>query len=305
MFRRTTLAILAAVVTCNPHLRSEQTAEQRNIPLEADTKDGTKVKIVLLAGSPSNKPGQHEYFAGCALMMEWLKAVPGVWPVLVADGWPRNEAILDGAKCVVSYMDGGAKMAFLDPARWARMKKLAAAGTGLVVLHQGVDCPDENAAEFRQWFGAVFQKDIGCRGHWDVKFDAIPDHPVNTGISPFDLTKDGWLYNLHFAPAGVTPLLAAMMPDKSRTTGDAKSHTGRAETVAWSYERPGGGRSFGFTGCDLHKNWDVDAQRKLVLHGILWAAGMSVPAGGVKSACTADDLMRNLDRKIFQQQQAR
>lgn len=298
MFSRTTLAALS-ILASTSLLRAELTTEQLKIPLEADSPDKSKAKIILLAGSTSNKPGQHEYFAGCAMMMDWLRTVPGVWPVLVTDGWPKNEAIFDGAKCVVSYMDGNSKMAFLEPARWERMKKLAAAGTGLVVLHQGVDCPDDHAAEFQQWFGAVFQKDIGCRGHWDVKFESIPAHAINTGIAPFELPKDGWLYNLHFAPSGVTPLLAATLPDTSRSTADAKAHMGRAETVAWAFERPGGGRSFGFTGCDLHKNWDVDAQRKLVVNGILWSAGLPIPEGGPKTTCTADDLAKNLDRKVF------
>lgn len=299
MFSHPSLCAIALAVLSASSLRAELTAEQQKIALEADTADKSLAKIVLLAGSPSNKPGQHEYFAGCAMMMDWLRTVPGVWPVLVADGWPKNEAILDGAKCVVSYMDGGDKMAFLEPARWERMKKLAAAGTGLVVLHQGVDCPADRAAEFQGWFGAVFGKDIGCRGHWDVKFDTVPAHAVNTGLAPFELIKDGWLYNLHFAASGVTPLLAAAMPEKSRSTADAKSHAGRAETVAWAFYRPGGGRSFGFTGCDLHKNWDVDAQRKLVVNGILWSAGLPIPEGGPKTTCTADDLAKNLDRKIF------
>lgn len=299
MFCRPFAALVMSAVLSSPVLRAELTAEQLKLPLEQEPSDKSLAKIVLLAGSPSNKPGQHEYFAGCALMAQWLRTVPGVWPVLVADGWPKNESVLDGAKCVVSYMDGGPKMAFLDAARWQKMKALAAAGAGLVVLHQGADCPEEKAAEFQQWFGAVFGKDIGCRGHWDVKFDTVPQHAVNAGIQPFELIKDGWLYNLHFAAAGVTPLLSAMMPDKSRTTDDAKAHIGRAETVAWAFERPGGGRSFGFTGCDLHKNWEVEAQRKLVINGILWTAGVAIPEGGPKTACTADDLAKNLDRKIF------
>lgn len=299
MFSRSLVVALSCLAVSSSVVRAELTAEQMKLPLEQDAPDKSMAKIILLAGSPSNKPGQHEYFAGCALMAEWLRTVPGVWPVLVADGWPKNEAIFDGAKCVVSYMDGGPKMAFLDAARWERMKKLAASGVGLVVLHQGVDCPEDKAAEFQQWFGAAFTKDIGCRGHWDLKFDSVPSHAINSGIKPFELTKDGWLYNLHFAPSGVTHLLAAAMPDKSRTSVDAKAHMGRAETVAWAFERPSGGRSFGFTGCDLHKNWDVDEQRKLVVNGILWSAGLSVPEGGPKTTCTADDLAKNLDRKVF------
>lgn len=278
---------------------AEFTAEQQQVPLEQAPADAKAAKIVLIAGVPSNKAGQHEYFAGCALLMDWLKKVPGVAPVMVAEGWPKNEAVLDGARCVLLYMDGGDKLSFLDASRWARMQAIAKSDTGLVILHQGIDCPADRAADFKAWFGAAFQGDIGCRGHWDVDFTSIPAHPINNGIKPFPLLKDGWLYNLHFAEKGVTPLLQCAMPDSSRKNDDAKAHLGRAETVAWSYERAEGGRSFGFTGCDLHANWADANQRRLLLNAILWTAKLDVPAGGVSSDITPEQLARNWDRKIF------
>ncbi|MDZ4286569.1 MAG: ThuA domain-containing protein [Prosthecobacter sp.] len=281
------------------NLRSELTAEQQRVPLEVMPKDAALAKVVLIAGSLSNKPGQHEYFAGCALLMDWLKAIPGVAPVMVADGWPKNDAVLTDARCVLLFLDGGAKLSFLEPAGWARMQALADAGTGFVILHQGIDCPPEKAADFKHWFGAAFQGDIGCRGHWDVKFETIPDHLVTRGLTPFALVKDGWLYNLHFADQGVTPVLTCAMPDSSRKTDDAKAHAGRAETVAWTYERPNGGRSFGFTGCDLHANWAEANQRKLVLNGILWSAKLDVPKNGWDSTVTPEAMRQNWDRKVF------
>jgi hypothetical protein len=207
--------------------------------------------------------------------------------------------VLDGAKAVLLFLDGGTKLPFLEPTRWAKMQSLADAGTGFIVLHQGIDCPADKASTFKDWFGAVFQSDIGCRGHWDVKFDAIPTHAINHGMKPFSLPGDGWLYNLHFADKGVTHLLAGPMPDSSRKTEHAKAHAGRAETVAWSYERPNGGRSFGFTGCDLHSNWGDANQRILVLNGILWSAKLDVPASGLDSEVTPEALKANWDRKVF------
>lgn len=287
------LALLAVV-----SLHAELTTEQQQVPLEVMPGDASAAKIVLLAGSPSNKPGQHEYFAGCALLREWLAAVPGVAPVMVADGWPKNEAVLEGARCVVFFMDGGAKLPFLTPERRAKVQALADAGTGFIVLHQAVDCPADIAPSFKEWFGAVFQSDIGCRGHWDVKFDAVGTHAVTSGIQPFELLKDGWLYNLHFAEKGVTPLLAAQMPDTSRKTEHAKSHAGRAETVAWAFERPNGGRSVGFTGCDLHASWAVPEQRRMLVNALLWCSKLPVPATGAATDSPVE-LAKNLDRKIF------
>jgi hypothetical protein len=92
-------------------------------------------------------------------------------------------------------------------------------------------------------------------------------------------------------------LIAGPVPDKNRTTPDAKSHSGRDEVMAWAYERAGGGRSFAFTGCDLHRNWGVESQRRFVINGILWAAGLEVPAHGAKVPLDPADLTKWWDDK--------
>lgn len=286
------LVFLALVSLCHADL----TEEQRQVPLEVDAPDAALAKIVLLAGSVSNKPGQHEYFAGCALMMEWLKQTPGVWPVLAAEGWPRNEAVLENAKAIVVYADGGSKLPFLEASRWEKMRNAIGSGAGLVMLHQAVDVPEDRAAEIQEWLGAVWKKDIGSRGHWDMEFASFVSHPVTRGLTPFAAPLDGWLFNLHFAP-GARPVLAGKVPDSARSTSDAKSHSGRDEVVAWTYERPSGGRSFGFTGCDLHRNWQVESQRRFVINGILWSAGLEIPATGAAVDLRAGVLAENLDAK--------
>ncbi len=272
------------------------TDEQRKMPLEADSPDPNLAKVVLLAGSVSNKAGQHEYFAGCALMMDWLKQTKGVWPVLAAEGWPKDERIFEGAKAVVVYADGGTKLPFLEPARWAKIKGLVDGGAGFVMLHQAVDVPEDRADEIQSWLGAVWKKDIGCRGHWDMEFSSFPEHAATRGVAAFAAPLDGWLFNLHFAP-GTMPLVSGKVPEKVRTTADAKAHPDRAEVVAWAYERANGGRSFAFTGCDLHRNWSIEAQRKLVTNGILWAAKLDVPKDGAPVPMTPQQLAANLDAK--------
>ena len=288
-----TLPVLLALVSSAAAL----TPEQQQVPLEAASPDPKLAKIVLLAGSVSNKAGQHEYFAGCTLMMHWLKAETGVWPVLAAEGWPQDERIFEGAKAVVVYADGGPKLPFLAPERWQKIAKLVQGGAGLVMLHQAVDVPAENADAIKAWLGGAFQSDIGSRGHWDMEFSKFPTHPVTRGVAPFAAPLDGWLFNLHFAEKGVTPLAAGAVPDKGRTSADAKAHAGRDEVIGWAYERPGGGRSFAFTGCDLHRNWGVESQRRFVVNGILWAAGLEVPATGAKVPLDPADLTKWFDEK--------
>lgn len=271
--------------------------DQSKAPLEVDSPDASRTKILVLAGGPSSKAMAHEYFAGSVLLTRWLNEQTGVWAVMARD-WPKNPDVLKNVKCVVYYGDGGGKQPFVDPARWAKLTELMNAGAGFVLLHQAMDFPTgADAEKLKQWHGAVFHGDIGCRGHWDMEFPTIPAHAVTRGVKPFAAPGDGWLYNLHFADKGVTPVLTGLVPENSRKTADAKSHVGRAETIAWVYERPGKGRGFGFTGADLHKSWGYESQRTLVVNGILWSAGLEVPKEGAKTTFAESDLNQNLDDK--------
>jgi hypothetical protein len=65
----------------------------------------------------------------------------------------------------------------------------------------------------------------------------------------------------------------------------------------WVFERPDGGRGFGFTGGHFHKNWGHDDFRKVVLNAIVWMAKVDVPPDGVQSSVTPEDLKKNLDPK--------
>src|SRR5205809_6087529 len=115
--------------------------DRGDVPIEVEPTDASLSKIVILAGSFSKGGGEHEYFAGSALLMKLLRQTRGVFPVFAEEGWPKNERIFDGAKGVVFYMDGGGKQPFLTPERMERIEKLAARGVGIVHLHQVIDYP--------------------------------------------------------------------------------------------------------------------------------------------------------------------
>jgi hypothetical protein len=72
---------------------------------------------------------------------------------------------------------------------------------------------------------------------------------------------------------------------------------GELQTMAWAYERPDGGRGFGFTGAHYHKNYGNDNFRKIVLNGLLWIAKVEVPPNGVESTDSEEDLKANMDAK--------
>jgi hypothetical protein len=289
--------LVAIALLILPFARCADLYDQSKVPLEVDAPKPGLAKVILLAGPPSSKTMAHEYFAGCALLMDWLKQQPGVWPVM-ARGWPANEKVFENARCVVYFGDGGGKQPFLDAKRWTILQRLRGSGTGLVLLHQAMDFPlGAQGNEIKRWLGGVFHSDIGSRGHWDMEFTKIPSHPITRGVQPFAAPADGWLYNLHFLDTGVTPLLVGAVPDKSRTTADAKKHVGRDEVIAWAHEQPDGTRGFGFTGADLHQSWAYESQRKLVLNGILWAAKLPVPSRGAEATFTPESLQGNLDDK--------
>ena len=59
--------------------------------------------------------------------------------------------------------------------------------------------------------------------------------------------------------------------------------TSEPQHLAWSVERPDGGRGFGFTGGHLHRNWADDQLRKFILNAIAWTAKVEVPEGGIST----------------------
>ena len=69
--------------------------------------------------------------------------------------------------------------------------------------------------------------------------------------------------------------------------------------VCWAYERPEGGRSFCFTGLDAHAAWSVSGVRQLVVNGILWSAGLAVPAAGAPCAVEREALREYLTPRRF------
>lgn len=273
------LALLLALLV--PQDRSE-------IALEAEPADASAAKVVLIAGSFSKGKGEHEYFAGSALLMKMLRQTPGVAAVMAAEGWPKNEKILEGAKTIVFYMDGGGKQPVAAPEKLQLLEKLAARGVGIVHLHQIIDYPKTHSDRMLPLLGGVWVPGAGARGHWDGVFDKLVDHPITRGVAPFT-ENDGFIYKLRFVEEmkGITPLL--------RTTPPKGSLKGTEDIVSWAFQRSDGGRSFVFTGCHLHSSWGLEAMRRFVTNGILWSAGLEIPSAGAPVALETGELKKYLD----------
>jgi trehalose utilization protein len=220
--------------------------------------------------------------------------------VLVID-WPKTPEAFAGARAVVFFFDGGDKHALLKDDRLAQVQKLSDAGVGLVHLHQVIDYPKDLGDRARGLMGAAWEKGHSQRAHWVAEFKAFPDHPICRGVTPFRI-DDGWLYHLRFVPArkGVTPLLRTAPP-----RGKAPPASGDEAIVSWAYERPGGGRSFTFTGGHLHQSFMEEGYRRFLVNGILWTAAVEAPASGCPVDLAPAQLNKYLEERTSPKQPRR
>lgn len=266
-------------------------------------------KIVFVAGKPSHGPGDHEHNAGSLLLKKCLEDVPGVTAEVHLNGWPDDETFFDGADAIVLYMDGGARHPILQGDRLKKMEERMERGVGLALVHYAVEPTIEKGEkEFINWIGGAFEINWSVNPHWEADFQTLPNHPITRGVKPFQI-NDEWYFNMRFREGlkGVTPILSAVAPESTMSRGDgphsgnpdvrASVKRGDLQHVAWAYQRPNGGRGFGFTGAHRHNNWGNDNFRKLVLNAVLWVAKAEVPKNGVESKVTPEDLEENLDPK--------
>ncbi len=241
------------------------------------TSENSLRRIVLVAGPVKtyDRVGHHDYLGGCRLLAALLSRVEGVTPVVVPDGWPADEAVLDGAAALVFYDKGGGRQGFLASPHRAGVLERAAAGTGLVVIHQAAGFPEHYLQLGMRLLGGVYATGASRRGHWRSAHADFPNHPATRGVEPWQ-GRDGWLNHIQFVHdmRGVTPLLWS----GKRFAGSPRG--GAGDIVAWAFERPDGGRSFVFTGLDSHRAWSQVGLRRLVVGGVLWSAGVDVPDCG-------------------------
>jgi hypothetical protein len=265
-------------------------------------------KILLIAGRPSHPPGMHEFRAGCLLLHECLRGVPGVVSEVHSNGWPQDEAVFKDAAAAVIYADGGGGHPAVQGNRQETLRALAARGVGLGFMHYGVEVlKDKGGADFQDWIGGYYENQFSVNPMWSPDFREFPAHAVTRGVKPFS-NKDEWYFNIRFREdgRGLTPVLTATPSDEVRKGPYVHPQgpyehiiaaSGRRETMMWVHERADGGRGFGFTGGHTHANWGDDGQRRAVLNALVWIAKVEVPAGGVNSTVTPEQMQANMDPK--------
>ena len=274
----------------------------------ASGSDGVR-ELVIVAGDASHSAGLHEFRAGALLLARALQFVPELHVTVVSNGTIPE---LDPAEvdALVLYSDGGPSHPLLAPGALDRVERLARAGAGIGVLHYAVEAYGAVGEAVTRWIGGRYVEGESCNPLWEARFETLPDHPVTRGVEPFTL-PDEWYLNIRFAgdedPGVRTQPLLVGRPSAEVRLGPyvwpagpyqhIVAAEGRPETLMWAAERDGGGRGVGLTGGHFHHNWADRDFRTIVLNALVWLTGLDVPAGGVASSVTDDDLSQNLDEK--------
>jgi hypothetical protein len=266
MARRLFLVVVAMWMATNPSFAA----------------DPAPKRLLLLAQGPDGHPkGTHEYAAGQEVLQKCLSTVPGLETTIVrADGdWPEGPDLLAKADGAVLFVSEGAKWLSADPARRASFVELAKRGGGLAVLHWGMGTRTAEPIEpFVALLGA-------CHGGADRKYKfletdvtiAAKDHPVTAGLADFRI-KEEFYYQLKTrVDAQLVPLLKAEI--------DGERHM-----VAWAWERPDGGRSFGYSGCHYHENWSRPEYQRFLSQGVLWTLKLTPPVENFPGDVTDEDV---------------
>lgn len=295
---------LTGVLALQLHSGPPMTVQFKDIKLKRLKLEDRK-KIVLVAGGPSHGYGGHEHNAGCLLLADWLnKNVPEVYATVYTNGWPKDPTALDNADALAIFCDGGGGHVALR--HLEDVDKLAKRGGGIAMLHYAVEMPrGKPGNSMLDWIGGYFETYWSVNPHWEAEFKEFPAHPIARGLKPFKI-GDEWYYHMRFVEnmENVTPVLTAVPPDSTRRKGNdahganphVRARMGMPEHLAWAYERPDGGRGFGFTGGHWHYNWAHDDFRKVVLNGLVWVVGIEVPPDGVSSKTPSiEELEANQD----------
>ena len=234
--------------------------------------------IVLIGGATPHNPGVHESRNGVRRIAALLEATPAITSKFAIraypDGWPADAAALDGAATILWYFDGLEHHPLRDPVRRAHFATLMKRGVGLVTLHQASTLlPDDRAIDLAGWLGGVRY------GMIDRTVETVAltptRHPVARGVRAFAY-RDEFYPTLHYAPRGVTPVLTGMLRLEA-----APQLPPTRRTIAWAFDRPGGGRGVGMTGVHYLAALDRPELQQMLVNAVAWTAGLPVPRGGI------------------------
>ena len=194
--------------------------------------------------------------------------------VAFPNGFPDDLTKLEGASTLLFYFDGFYPPApMLEPGRIAAVQKVMDTGAGLICLHQASTVPEgDTTIPFVEWLGAK------RNGMFDRVTEPVslkpetPSHPVCRGMAAFTYSDEFYPTFIFTQDARhIVPILRAKLPKEKPVD----------HLLAWTFERPNGGRSFTFTGLHYLEGFNQPQLKKMLLNAIAWTSGLTVPAEGV------------------------
>jgi len=300
------LALLALGLLLAAPAAAQDKKDRDIFDLDAQRNSAAAKKIVFIADRDTHGArGNHEFIAAAIYLARTLnERYPDAYAVVTTkQNMPKD---LKHASEIVVLMNNGGPAA-ASPA----VQDAVRHGAGFTAIHYGVEVKKgEQGKNFLDWLGGYFEPEWSVNPHWTPDFKEIPRHETTRGVKPFSI-NDEWYYHMRFVEGqkGVTPILADLPPLKTiqgegKTTSShggnpdvwADVSAGKKQVMAWAYDRPDGGRGFGFTGLHKHANLADDNFRTLLLNAVAWVSKLEVPAKGVPSkTLSRDDLERLID----------
>ncbi len=278
---------------------------------------GADGKLIVFVAGPKDHgaPGRHEYQQDAAAMSACLEHsnVPNIATKLINGTLTnltdlRNAAVLvmesSGDRTPTEHhalfpQDGTTDHRGYDAETTERLKQidaLAKKGLGVVVFHYATYVNNGTARKyFTDWVGGFYESGFSrtVMGEWKVNPSAVK-HPILNGVEPWTYREEFFLkYRLGADPRRTdlltaTPTSPTRMPEIPAAMVPLAGPPAAPEdlvppsVVGWAVQREGGGRGFVMTGVDTYKNLGIDSYRRALLNGIVWAANLEVPAGGVQ-----------------------
>ena len=256
------------------------------------TVQATDKNILFLAGEPSHGWNAHEFVEGSQLLANCLNESGLGIHASVSQGWPTDSALLEELASIVLYTDG--EDLHVAKGHTTELRTLHDHDVGIVVLHYALEGADAAMNQFYlDSIGGYFEVDWSVNPNWTPDNISLGTHAITAGVKPFSF-EDEWYFHMRFRDGmnGITPILsthpteAALGQDGPRSGNQTlrkELKNGVPQLLAWAAENKGKGRGFALTGGNYHHNWFQNDFRKLVLNGIAWSAGVTVPNSGVSS----------------------
>jgi hypothetical protein len=256
-------------------------------------------EFVFVAGPKDHGvPGRHEYGKALALLKGCIDSagLKGVETKMYSAPLPDASELKNAAVIVLNSSgdripkethaifpeDATTDHNTYDAPTLERLHKfdgLMKSGVGIVIIHYTTWVNNPTGRKyFMEWAGGYYEDGYSkvVKSTWHVEPAKVKSPILNGIMAP-------WTYEEEFFTK------ERLSDDPHRVTLlTGTSDTGVSSDLAWSLERPEGGRGFVMTGADMHKNMLVESHRRLILNGMVWAAKMKVPDGGVSCNVTED-----------------